>query len=344
MLRTFFLSTALFFLGTALVYAQTIGGSAVPPPVQYIVSPETPGPNETVYIEVNGVGQFLGDSQITWQENGKTVDSAANKESFSFTTGGIGTQTRIDVTIDSPTQGVIAKEFVFNPSVVNLVWEADTYTPAGYQGKALYTAGSNLKVVAFPTIIIGGSLVSTSQLSFQWRDNDTPATASSGLGKNVFSFQGNQLQTSEDVVVDVYLGSTKIARGEVNIPASIPQVIFYAVDPLRGELLGQGFQDSVSLSQTEVTLKAEPYFFANTSVRRGALTYGWTLNNQETTGPNAARGELTLRQTGSGAGTASLTVSVQNTDADQYSQSARAGLQLLFGQQAGSALSNFFGL
>lgn len=346
MLRNFLLiTTACFALSASVAHAQTtIGGSTVPPPVQYIVSPETPGPNEFVHIQVEGVGQFLGDSKITWKQNGIVVPSAANQTSFSFTTGGVGNATRIDLTIDSSSEGLITRQFIFNPSVINVVWEADTYAPRLYQGKTLYTAGSYLKVVAFPTVLLGKSLVPASQLSFQWYRNETKDTTASGLGRYIYSFQGDQLQNGEQIAVDVYSGATKVGRGEVFIPASEPQVVFYPLDPLRGELLGSGYYGAAALGKTETTLKAEPYFFSNQSVRDGSLTYEWSLNGQQVTGPNSAKGELTVRQTGTGAGRAQIDISVQNTNTRQFVQSAGTTLQLVFGEEAGSALLNFFGL
>lgn len=323
-----------------MAYAQSV----VPDPIQYVVSPEEPGPNQQVTIEVNGVGQFLGNSTITWKQDGSVVSSAANQENFSFTTGGIGSPTIIDISINSPTQGNITHEFIFNPSVINLVWEADTYTPLLYKGKSLYSGGSNLKVVAYPTVMLSRALVPASKLSFQWKRNDTPVTASSGLGKNVFSFQGDQLQTEEDISVTVYSGTVPVGESDIVIPVSSPQVLLYAQDPLRGELLDAAFQGSVPLGQTETTLKAEPYFFSNASVKNSRIQYTWNLNNEETTGPQSAQGLLTLRQTGSGSGSADLSVSIQNTDSSKYAQAANANLTLVFGDQGGSALSKFFGL
>ncbi len=324
----------------SIAHAQSIA----PDPVQYTVIPENPGPNQTVSIQVQGVGQFLGNSDITWQQNGTTVDSAHNQMTFSFTTGGVGVGTRIHLRINSPTQGIIQHDFVFNPSVVNMMWEADTYTPPLYKGKGLYSAGSPLKVIAYPTVLIGGALIPSSKLSFQWYRNDDLQPDVSGLGKNVYSFNGDQLQTEEDISVTVYSGSVSVGRGSITIPTSDPQIIFYPQDPLRGELLGQGLSGNASLTQTEVTLKAEPYYFANTSVRNGRITYAWVLNNQDVTGPNSAQGLLTLRQTGEGSGVASLSLDVQNTQSSTFAQAASAGLQLTFGKQTGSALSNFFGL
>lgn len=339
MLRSVSLILAGLLLSAPFAYAQSVA----PDPVQYTVIPEQPGPNQRVTIQVEGVGQFLGNAGISWQQDGKIVDSAENSMAFTFTTGGVGVVTRIHIKIDSPTQGVIVHDFVFNPSVVNLVWEAATYTPPLYKGKALYSAGSPLKVVAYPTVYIGGALVSASKLSFQWRRNDTPNPSASGLGKNIYSFTGDQLQPQENVSVTVYSGAAAVGRGDITITASKPQVIFYPQDPLRGEILGTGFVGQTTLAQTETTFKAEPYFFSLRAVQNNQLQYDWTLNDQDTTGPDAARGLLTLRQTGSGTGSANLGVSIQNMLPDQFVQSASAGLQLLFGQSS-SAFSSFFGL
>lgn len=317
--------------------------SALPDPVQYVVIPETPGPNEQVSIEVSGVGAFLGNATITWKKDGIVVPGA-NSETFNFTTGGIGTPTVIHLNINSPTQGVIAHDFVFNPSVVNMVWEADTSTPPQYRGKALYSAGSDLRVVALPTILIGKNLAPVSKLSFQWSLNSTPDTAASGIGKNVFSFSGDQLQTEEDVAVDVYSGGTKVGEGRITIPASTPEVIMYPMDPLRGVLLGTAFVNGSVLPQTETTIKAVPYFFSNISFARKSIVYDWSLGGQETTGPDSAQGLLTLRQTGTGSGSADLAVSVQNSENAKLVQAASTGITLLFGQQTGSSLLNLFGL
>jgi hypothetical protein len=313
-------------------------------PVQYIVAPETPGPFAPVNIEVQGVGTFLGNATVTWQENGQTMASGPGISSFAFTTGGIGSVTAIHLIIDSATEGTITQDFVFAPSLVDMVWEANTSVPSMYLGKALYSAGSTVKVVAFPIVAQGTSLVAASKLSYQWSNNQNPVPEASGLGKNTFTFQGSEIEGGESVSVDVYLGGTKVAHGDLAIPAVSPQVILYDNDPLQGEILDQALVGSFNLSSDEVDLKAEPYYFANESLEDGALTYNWTLNGQETSGPDSSQGLLTLRQTGSGAGAAQIGVAVQNTDNDKLVQSASTALTLAFGQTSGSAVSSFFGL
>ncbi len=330
-----------FFAFAGVTHAQSTDG--VPPPVQYNVAPETPGPDTPVTITVQGVGTFLGNSNVIWSQDGAVVSSGVGDSSYSFTTGALGQVTTIHVEIDSATEGTITQDFTINPSLVDLVWEADTSAPPFYRGKPLYSAGSGLKVVAFPIVISNGTRVAASSLSYQWTRDSVPQAAASGLGENTFSFTGDQLQTGEDVEVDIYLGNTLVGQGEVVIPSSSPQVVLYDQDPLRGTLYDEALPSAISLDTKELTVQAVPYYFSNTSISDGALSYSWTLNGNTITGPESAQGILTLLQTGSGTGAANLAVSVQNNDPDKLVQAASAALQIVFGQSTGSSPSSFFG-
>ena len=321
-----------------LVHAQL---GTVPAPIQYVVSPESPGPNTQITIEAQGVGTYLGDATISWSINGKVVSSGVGVRDLTFTTGALGTQTKVHVSVISSSEGMLTNDWVFTPSSVNMIWEADTSVPPLYKGKALYSGGSNLKVVAFPSIVSGGKSVSPSSLSYQWTVNDTPAPQQSGLGRNTLSFTGDQLQPQEDVAVTVYSGPTQVGFGEVIIPASTPQILIYDKDPLRGMLLDTALPSALSLSAKEFTIQAVPYYFANSSLQSGATTYAWALNNSDTTGPNAAKGMLTLRQTGSGTGSAVIGVTIQNSDSDKLVQAAQTAIQIVFGQSSSGSL---FGL
>lgn len=335
---------ALVFLGVlfgaGFAHAQIGPG---PAPVQYIVAPETPGPQSPVYIEVQGVGDFLGNAQITWTVNGKVVSSGKGNRTVSFTTGALGSRTAVSVDIESATYGSISRTFSFTPSRVNLTWEADTTAPPLYAGRSLYSAGSRIKVYAFPEIARNGSSLSASSLSYQWSVGGTPQPAASGTGRNTFSFDGDQLHQGEVVAVNVSSGSSAVGHAEATIPASSPLLLLYAHDPLRGVLYNHAFSNSVSMNSAETTFRAEPYFFSTASARSGSLRYSWTLNGQPASGPDAQNGELTLRQTGNGDGQASLAVSLQNNAANQILQAAQTALTITFGQ-INSASQSAFGI
>lgn len=311
-------------------------------PLKFVVAPETPGPLEQVLIEAQGVGNFLGDAEITWSENGKAAVQGVGERRFSFTTGPLGTRTAIRVTVDSPTQGLFSRTFIFAPSLVNLVWEADTAVPPGFLGKALYSAGSPLKIVAFPVVYSGSSRIAASSLSYQWQRGGESVAESSGLGRSTFSFIGDQLQSAENVAVDIYYGASRVARGELTVSAAEPQLLFYERDPLRGVLYEQALPQAVSLAEREITLKAEPFYFSRAAQRNGALVYSWLLGDGEVTGPESAQGALTLRQSGEGRGEGVLSASLQNRNPDMFVQAASRALRLVFGEPG--TLLDLFGL
>jgi len=338
---------ALFLAGVAMaagasVHAQTLGSQ--PDPIQFMIAPELPGPNEPVVIQVQGVGTFLGNATVTWQKNGITVLSGMGERDYSFTTGGLGAATRIHVVVNSPTNGTFVRDFVFIPTSVNLLWEANTSVPPLYAGKALYSAGSSITVTAFPTVVANGATISSNNLSFQWQQNGDPSPDASGKGRNTFTFVGSQLRSGEGVGVDVYLSDVKVGHAEIFIPANDPQLILYARDPLRGVLYRKAVPGGIALGSKELTLQAVPYFFSTDSVASGSATYAWTINSTPTSGPDSTRGLLTLRQTGSGVGSATLGVTLQNNDPSRFVQSASTALRIVFGEQTGNTLSSFFGL
>ena len=189
--------------------------------------------------------------------------------------------------------------------------------------------------------LLNGKNFSASSLSFQWTLDSNPLPSESGVGKNSLTFTGSQLQKEEDVSVDVYYGASQVGQGEIIIPASDPELVLYDQDPLRGTIFDAALPAGISLSTTEFTVQAVPYYFANSSLQSGSLTYSWTLNGNTTTGPNAAKGLLTLLQTSGSTGGATLGVSLQNNDVDKLVQAAQATLQIVFGSQQSGTI---FGL
>lgn len=335
-----YLFIGLLLLAASAAHAQSLGGDTSS--VRLINTPQVPGPNAQVRLEVQGVGTFVGDATITWQENGTTVKSGVGERTHTFTTGGLGSVTRVRVVVESTSLGTITREAVFAPAQVYLVWEAKTSVPPLYRGKALYSLGSGLTVTAFPQVVVNGSTLSPNNLSFQWERNGSAVAAQSGKGRNTLTFVGDQLKTGESVGVEVYFGDVLVAESSLFIPAANPQILFYQRDPLRGVLFDQALPAAISLTGREITVQAVPYFFANESLADGSLTYTWTLNNNPTSGPDAASGILTLRQSGEGSGEARLGVSLQNTDSSKLLQAATAALRIVFGAQ--SSGPSFFGI
>jgi hypothetical protein len=193
--------------------------------------------------------------------------------------------------------------------------------------------------VALPQVVSGGSFIPSNNLSFKWSVGGNPATQASGLGRSTITFAGNQLKSAEVVRVEVLSGTKMVGQASVVIPAVQPAIGLYIKDPLRGTLYEAALPSALSLGEKEITIEAQPYYFANSSFTDGSLTYNWTLGGQPASGPESERGILTLRQTGSGQGSSVLGVELQNLDTAKLLQAASARLQIVFGVQSSSGPS-----
>jgi hypothetical protein len=175
--------------------------------------------------------------------------------------GGAGTQTRIHVDIHSGTQGDFSKDFVFTPSNVRLIWEADTSVPPLFRGKALYSLGSRIKVVALPQVIANGAAIPPEVLSYQWSVDGEPVPNASGIGRSTLAYYGNQLKQGEQISLKVLYKGAAVGSASLVLQNTPPKILLYARDPLRGPLFDQALPASVSLLGKELTLQAQPYYF-----------------------------------------------------------------------------------
>jgi hypothetical protein len=277
---------------------------------------------------------------ITWQQDGKTVLSGVGKDTFSFTTGATGVTTRVRATIHSASRGDFSKDFTFVPSNIHLLWEADTSVPPLYRGKALYSPGSKLTIVALAKVVSGGASISPSRLSYQWQVGNEPAPSASGVGRYIFTYYGNQLNQGENITVTVSYAGNPVGSARVNIPAVNPSILFYVQDPLRGLRLDQALPSAFTLAGQEVTLHAQPFYFANESLGK-SITYKWTLNGQTISTSDTDNGSLTLRQNGAGQGQSIVSLKLQNTDNYKFLQEAESALNIVFGNPSATAPSTF---
>jgi hypothetical protein len=330
--------TALFCI-TLSAHAQTPSGFQR---IQFLVGPEAPGAGQQVVIEAQGVGTFLQDAKFSWQRDGKVILSGIGERILTFTTGGVGVATKIHVDIHSASAGNFSKDFVFTPSNINLLWEADTSVPPLYRGKALYSAGSKINVIALAQVTAKGAAVSPNNLSYQWTVGGEPVPTASGVGRSTFSYYGNQLNQSEQIGLTVRYGGAAVGTASVVLPAVTPNVVFYVKDPLRGTLFDQALPTSIVLLGQEVTLSAQPFYFSNESLGK-TVSYAWKLNNQPVTGDDTEKGVLTLRQSGSGQGQSLVSLELQNSDNYKFLQNAATQLRITFGQQQ-SGSSGAFGI
>jgi hypothetical protein len=159
---------------------------------------------------------------------------------------------------------------------IDMLWEANTYTPYQYKGKALITPLSSVKITAIPHIFYGGRRLSKNELFFDWFLNDNWIKEKSGKGRNSFIVKSPILYTKKtSIKVWVSDASKTFKKIEtITISNNHPKILIYQYDSFRK-----------TISRVEVLAGekkefiAEPYFIPKESFKN--ITYRWIMNGGE---------------------------------------------------------------
>lgn len=216
-------------------------------------------------------------------------------------------------------------------SQLNLLWEANTYTPPFYRGHSAVTPGSEVTVVTDAYLYDGrGNRLSEASLNFDWRKDNRPISSASGLGGKTLVFSAGTDGLAHKIEVTVTGPSNQSISQELLIPVRKPKILLYEDQPLTGIAYNQVIRETLNLIQPEITLLAEPYFFSQSQVRSRRLRYNWFLNKQATTFDQARPNRLTLVAPENQAGENDLQLDI--SDPDNVLQTASAKLKITFNQ------------
>jgi hypothetical protein len=210
--------------------------------------------------------------------------------------------TLVGVTISSDGNRYL-QTLSIQPEDVALVAEPVSSVPPLYPGKALVPLEGSTRVVAVANLVDeNGKMIDPSTLSYAWTVDDTALADSSGLGKDAIMVDSPLEYRSSNVSVVVQSQDGSLVGGDsLALTASEPTVRVYENDPLLGILFDHALSGDYTINAAEDTLYAAP-FSMPTSL--GAPLLQWFLN-----GDLAQTGDsVTLRPTGSGEGTASLSL------------------------------------
>jgi len=186
---------------------------------------------------------------------------------------------------------------------VTLVWEALSYTPPLYSGKALLPEGGSVRVSA---IVDGVS--SPQSLVYTWKQNGTVLGSKSGLGVSSMVFESSI--TGRRLLVEASVSTqsgTALGQAAILVPTSQPIIRVYENSPSFGTIFEREISSGFSLADEEVQVVAEPYFF---SQEPSKLSYSWTMNNRAVEQPGK-QNTLTLR-VGETSGQASISLEIKS--------------------------------
>lgn len=340
--RTLSLSLVFVFgilAGIALVTphdtsAQTASSGSIPSEISDLqeqisvdITPEAPKPGDTVTLTASGYGTDLNQAKFTWKLDGVTSLTGTGETVFTFVAGKVGNVDTVSLTI-LPIGGgpAINKTYTFTPGSVDLLWQAHTYTPPFYKGKALVTPQSQITFVAIPDITnSNGTRVSPKNAIYKWSVDYSVQGSKSGYGKDTFTYDTDILLQSHDFSVESYADgqdSTKSGEGDLTITPVTSGALVYINNPLYGTLFNKA-TFSTNMTIPELTFTAVPYYFSPETAGK-SLAYQWNLNGVDLPTPSS-QNSLTFTKT-SYLGSSDITVNISSPD--HILQNATAGFSV----------------
>ncbi len=279
------------------------------------VYPKEPGPNEDVTIVVRSFSFEIDQSYFTWTKDGKVIEKGTGKKQTSFRTGGVGSRTLIRVLIQTPDRGSFTREITFRPANIDLIWEARTYTPPFYRGKAIATSQSPITIVAIPEFIApNGKKIAPENLIYTWKKGSRILGSKSGRGKHSITLPSASFFNSLNISVTVSsLSPILTAKKSVSIKSEEPYAITYEDHPTKGILLNYAISDSFKLKNEEISFVAMPFFFTGNSRGDANLEYVWKINGKQADTSGGDPSSITLRPVGKG-GKAKIELIIKNSD------------------------------
>jgi hypothetical protein len=303
--------------------------------ITFQTNPKTPGPDQLVTVSIQSYAVDLDSANLTWYVNKEVVASGIGEKSIQTMTKKLGETTTINVVVLAANGTRFDKQLLLRPIEVDLLWEADTFVPPFYKGKALPTYKSIVKVSAIPRFNAFSS--NPSQYSYAWTANQIQGLGQ-GLGKQSvlvpMKYSGSSVPV-EVTVTDLAVGAsstttlTTSGSGSAveRITAVNPFILFYEDAPLLGIRFDRALSGAVTTNGINFTLRAAPYFFSNDDITNTSLIYTWQQDRQKLA-PGIDPTVLVLGKEGTAAQSSTIGLMIQNSK--RILQSANAGITVNF--------------
>jgi hypothetical protein len=276
------------------VYAQfSVPGAETA--LSFSLSPRFPAPGQSVQISLQSILYDLDESSIVWSEDGTVIAQGDGLKSVTIQAGGLGSSHVVEADI-SGSSGSASAQITIAPATLDLLWEADSYTPPFYQGRALPSAGGQVRVAAIPHLIrANGSAVAPADIVFTWKKDGQLLESASGRGRASAVIEGPTLFGSEAITVDAVSSDGALqAETILRLADTKPRLELYEDHPLFGILFGQALGATTFMPDNEMTFAAVPYFAPVQSTADRNLEYDWTVNGQAVVSDSTHADELTI--------------------------------------------------
>ncbi len=302
----FFLIAIYAFAGTPeSASAQSSDGFGLPraftSDIALELSPENPGPGDTVTITARSLLLDLDTMTLTWFKDGKVFEQGAGGTSISLTAPPLGNSTEISLLVLENGVERARESATIRPVEIDLLWEANSYAPPYFRGRSLSSAGTQLRFEAQPHFIrANGSRVSNGDIVFTWKRNGYVIQNVSGRGAARAVIDAPALFGADTISLEARsVDGTFRGEESVNIPSREPELVLYEDHPLFGVMYYRALSSDASLPGEEISLVAVPYFADATYPNDGALIWEWKVNGNNIENDPDRPNEITIDARGS---------------------------------------------
>lgn len=293
-------------------------------------NPQYPAPYSDATVSIVSDSLELANATLTVSVAGKETYKGAVRP-FAIPLGKAGSVTNVKVTITSG--GVSSSQtLTLQPQDVVLIAEPVSSAPPLYGGKPSVPLGGNVRVIALANLKDPSGKVSNPAVySYVWTVDGARIANASGIGKSsIIAASPLQYRAREISATVTDANGTIVGGASLSLSSLEPSVHIYENDPLLGIRFERALSGAYTMNGAETTFHAAPFSFP---LSGGAPTLQWFLNGAAAQTGNV----ITLRPTGDGKGTASLSLTASSGTA----ATALANLSLVFGAKPST---NFFGL
>lgn len=220
----------------------------------------------------------LDRARIQWYLNEKLVKEGLGETTLEFKNGAVGQKTTIRVLVLTEEGWPIQDQLELYSAEVSLVYEAESYTPPFYRGKAKLPYEGVARVIALPNFKTeNGEIINNQNLIFKWyRKNKLEQ---SGTGKNVFRFKGSVPMSVNEIRVEVStIDRTYFAENRIEFLQEKSLINFYENSVEYGILYNKALNPSLDIGKNDLNLIASPFFFNILDVP--FLQYSWVLGGK----------------------------------------------------------------
>jgi len=313
MKKLFILSLLLFLFsfGTLNTNAQFGGGATT-----LSISPEFPRPGNDVSLTLTSLNINLDSATITWYLNGEERGVGIGKKKVFVRVGDVGKSYEVLVVVIGADGKRVSLSSTILPQGVDIVWQAHAYTPPFYKGRSLSPSAGLVVVTAIPDLIDArGKKVDPSNAIYTWSERGIVLGNASGYGKQSIILENGTVPQSP-LIVTVTVSSfdnTVKAKQTVKIPVTDPVLVFYEKHPLKGLEYNNALTNNFIMTEEEIVIQAEPFFFSLDDLFNKLVRYRWKINGADISIPRSEQGKkITFRKEPGVSGEAEISLKIEN--------------------------------